>query len=284
MLIAVDYLGKVGVGVTLPQFFRAQDGNIYVVKFQNNQLGSRVLVSELFAAKFGAHMGLCFPPSDIIEINEQILNDNPCLLDIGLKPGWHFASRYLEYAEYIGKNRLSKATNVPEMAGVILFDHMFHNADRAKNQKNLLLRLEDEQYKIYAIDNSHLFRSSRWTIESFQILETKIKTYYYQYYRNLLKDLLTPQDFIPYIELVKKISDEQIDCIVGEIPNEWLPGETERLALASYTKLRRDMADEIGEKLCRYIPRSRGGRRWLFSSPPPPEDGVNKDNNDNNEY
>lgn len=271
MLIAIEYLGKVGVGVTLPQFFRACDGNIYVVKFQNNQLSSRVLVNELFAAKLGAIMGLCFPPSDIIEINEEILNKNPCLLDLGLEPGRYFASLYLECSEYIGRDRLDKAINVSEMAGVMLFDHLFHNADRAKNQKNLLLRLEDERYKIYAIDNSHLFRSSHWSIDSFQNLGTKIKIYYYQHYRNLLKDILVPQDFIPYIEIVKKISNEQIDSIVREIPNEWLPGETERMALADYSKVRRDMADEIWERLCRFIPRSRGGRRWLFSSSSPPK-------------
>ena len=283
MLMAVDYLGKVGVGVTLPQFFRAHDGNIYVVKFQNTRLGSRVLVSELLAAKIGALMDLCFPPSDIIDITEQLINENPQLLDIGLEPGRHFASRYLERAEYVGKDRLYKAINVTEMAGVMLFDHMFHNADRAKNQKNLLLRLEGERYKVYAIDNSHLFRTSRWTIESFQKLGTKIKTYYYLHSRILLKDLLTPQDFISYIDLVKKISDEQVDCIVGEIPSEWLPNDTDRLALADYIKMRRDMVDEIWKKICRYIPRSRGGRRWLFSSFPPPKNGVNNDNNGNNE-
>lgn len=265
MLMATEYLGEVGVGVTAPQFFRAQDGNIYVVKFQNHQFGSRVLASEFFAAKLGAIMNLCFPPSDIIEIDEQMLNSHPCLLELGLEPGPHFGSRYLEHAEYIGKNRLHKAVNVPEMAGIILFDHMFHNADRAKNQKNLLLHLENDQYKIYAIDNSHLFRSSRWTIDSFEKLGTKIKTYYFQHYRILLKDLLTAQDFIPYLEVVNKLSNEQLDCIVNEIPNEWLPDEAERSALADYTKLRRDMVGPIWEKLCRLIPRSRGGRRWLFA-------------------
>ena len=265
MLMAIEYLGEVGVGVTVPQFFRAQDGNIYVVKFQNNLAGSRVLVSEFFAAKIGGIMGLCFPPSDIIKIDEQMLNSHSCLLELGLEPGRYFGSLYLEHAQYIGKDRLHKAVNIPEMAGVILFDHMFHNADRAKNQKNLLLQLEDEKYKIYAIDNSHLFRSSRWTIDSFEKLGTKIKTYYFQHYRNLLKDLLAAEDFIPYLELVKKMSNEQLDCIVSEIPDEWLPDERERLALADYTKLRRDMAEEIWEKLCRFIPRSRGGRRWLFA-------------------
>lgn len=266
MLRAIEYLGRVGVGVTIPQFFRAEDGNVYVVKFQNQQPGSRVLVSEFFAAKIGKIMGLCFPPSGIIEIEEQLLLANPCLLELGLEAGRYFGSLYLEDAEYIGKNRLYKAVNVADMAGVILFDHLFHNADRAKNQKNLLLRLENEHYKIYAIDNSHLFRSSRWTIETLHTLAPKIKTYHFQHYRELLKNLLSAQDFIPYIEIVEKLSDEQLNSIVNEIPQEWLPDEAERLALVEYSKLRKDMAEEIWEKLCRFIPRSRGGRRWLFAN------------------
>ncbi len=264
MLNAVEHLGKVGVGVTLPQFFRADDENIYVVKFQNNRLSSRVLVSEFFAAKIGNIMGLCFPLSDIIEIDEQMVRENPDLLDIGINSGRHFASRYLNNVEYVEKDNLCKVTNVTEMAGVVLFDHMFHNADRAKNKKNLLLRQENEEYKIYAIDNSHLFRSSRWTIDSFHKLGTKIKVYYFQHYRNLLKDLISAQDFFPYIEIVKKISNEQIDDIVREIPPEWLPSDSDRLALADYTKIRRDMANEIWEELCKFIPRSRGGLRLLI--------------------
>lgn len=276
MLYALEYLGEVGVGVTSPQFFRACDGNTYVVKFQNNALRSKVLVSELLAAKLGAIVGLCFPPSDLIEISEQIVNENPCLFDLGLVPGRYFASLYLTNAEYVGKDRLFKAANVSAMAGIVLFDHMLHNADRAKNQKNLLLRLEDENYIVYAIDNSHLFRSSRWNIDSLQKLGTKIKVYYYQHYRNLLKDILSAQDFVPYREKIKNLSNEIIDNIVEEIPKEWLPDEAESKALANYIKLRRDMTDEIWEKLSKFIPRSRGGARWLFSSFAPPENNVNK--------
>lgn len=284
MLLAVEYLGKVGVGVTIPQFFRACDENIYVVKSQNNQLNSKVLVSELLAAKLGELIGLCFPPSDILEIEEDLLSKHSCLQELGWTPGQYFASLYLEHSEYVGKNRIANAVNVSEMAGIILFDHIFHNADRAKNQKNLLLRLENEKYKVYAIDNSHLFRSCRWNTDTFEKLGTKIKIYYYQHYRNLLKDILTAQDFLPYIESIKKISDEQIDKIIREIPISWLPDERERLALAKYIKIRRDITDEIWEKLCKFIPRCRGGHRWLFSSFPPPENGVNDHHQQNDKY
>ena len=164
MLIAVQYIGSVGVGVTRPQFFRADDEQIYVVKLQNNRLGSKVLVSEFLAAKLGELMNLCFPTSAIILINEQTVQKNQSLIPPEISLGRHFASLYLTNTEYVGKHNIYQAINTAEMAGVLLFDHMFHNADRADNRKNLLLRQEDDGYKIYAIDNSHLFRSGRWTL------------------------------------------------------------------------------------------------------------------------
>lgn len=263
MLIAVEYLGSVGVGVTSPQFFRADDGKVYVVKLQNNRLGPKVLVSEFVAAKFGEIMGLCFPASGIIEINEQTLEKSQCLMTPAISLGRHFASLYLEHTEYVGKHNLYQGINTAEMAGVMLFDHMFHNADRAKNRRNLLIRQEDDGYKIYAIDNSHLFRSGRWTLESLHRLGTRIKPYDRYSFGMLLRDCLSPQDFLPYLERVATIRYEDIETIIEEIPNEWLPDKLERQGLAHHIKIRCNMAEEIWNTLCGYIPRARGGYRWL---------------------
>jgi hypothetical protein len=264
MLIAVEHLGSVGVGVTAPQFFRADDGNIYVVKLKDNPLGSRVLASEFLAAKLGEILGLCFPPSSIIEIKEHTLQGKQDLAALETISGRHFASQYLDNTQYVGKNNLYQAVNTSEMAGILLFDHMFHNKDRANNTKNLLLRQEESGYKIYAIDNSHLFRSGRWTLESLNSLSTVITTYYRYSFGLLLKDCLSAQDFIPYLEKVKKLSNQQIDTLVREIPQEWLPDEPERQALARYIKIRRDMVEKIWIELCKQIPNTRGGRRWLY--------------------
>lgn len=262
MLIAVEHLGKVGVGVTSPHFFRADDGNIYIVKLQNNRLGPKVLANEFLAAKLGEFLGLCFPPTDIIEINEQTLLQDPYLSESCISLGRHFASRYLDNSVYVDKDNLGKAVNIAEMAGVILFDHMFLNADRA-SKKNLLLRQEDTGYKIYAIDNSHLFQSGKWSAKSLNILGTKKKVFERYSFKTLLSDYLSPQDFLPYLGKIEKISDEQIDKLVHEIPAEWLPDEAERQALAHFIKLRRNMAEQIWEKLCRHIPKVHGGLRRL---------------------
>jgi hypothetical protein len=262
MLAAVEYLGSVGIGVTLPHFFRADDGQKYVVKLQNNRLGSKVLVSEYLASKLGKIMGLCFPPSDIIIIDEELLEQNPCLAEAGAMPGRHFASQYLDSTTYVIKHNIDKASNFSEMAGVILFDHMFHNADRAANRRNLLLREEGNDHKIYAIDNSHLFRSGNWTLDSLISLGPRLKLYYKYSFGILLRERLSPEDFCPYMEKVKNLSDDYIDMLVGEIPNEWLANKDEQQALANFIKLRRDMVDEIWKELCNQIPKNHGGRNW----------------------
>lgn len=265
MLTAEEYLGQVGVGVTTPRFFRATDGNLYVVKLQNNRLGPMVLASEFLAAKMGEYMGLCFPASDVIAIGEELLERRPELAAAGIIPGRHFASQYLDNVEYLGKDNLDKAVNMADMAGVMLFDHMFHNADRSSNKKNLLLRQEGEAFKIYAIDNSHLFRSGRWTINSLEKLRMSKKVYYPRAFGLMLKDRLFAHDFRPFLEKVREISDEAIDGIVGGIPTEWLPDGEQRQALPGFIRTRRDMAEEIWEHLCRHIPKAHGGRRREYS-------------------
>jgi hypothetical protein len=272
VLIAKDYLGAVGVGVTSPQFFRADNGNIYIVKLQNNRLGPRVLVSEFIGAKFGEIIGLCFPESDIIEINSQTLQSCPGLLELGVKSGKHFASKYIEDVEYIAEDHLSRVDNIAQMAGVMLFDHIFHNSDRTNNRKNLLLRKEASGYKIYAIDNSHLFRSGRWTLDTLDKLAVMIKVYYHRSYGLLLRDLLSTQDFVPYVEKVERLSDEQICNLISDIPEEWLTEDSECEALVKYIKTRRDIVKQIWENICKQIPRERGGRRSLMGKVYPHRD------------
>lgn len=269
MLFSMKHFGNVGVGITSPQLFRANDQKFYVVKLQNNRMGSKVLASEFLASKLGETMGLCFPVSSIIEITEQTIQQSSKLIAAGVVPGRHFASQYLNHTEYVRQNNLYKAGNITEMAGVLLFDYMFHNPDRTNNKKNLLLHKEDAAYKIYAIDNSHLFRTGRWTIQHIHNLSTLIKPYYRYAYGLLLRDWLSPPHFLPYVERVKEMSGAYINNVVKEIPEEWLPDDAERQALTKYIALRRDMVEDILEIVYRHIPRSRGGRQWWLSGTEP---------------
>ncbi len=255
MLIAVEYLGVIGIGVTSPRLFRANDGQLYVVKLQNNRLGQKVLVNELIACKFAQWMDLCFPPGGIIELEEAFIAKNKRLKAARVPAGRHFASLYLPDTEYVGRRNLAKAVNKKQMAGIILFDHFFHNIDRSRNRKNLLLRREAKAYRLYAIDNSHLFGQGRWTTDLLGRLAVRVRINKRRAFGWLLKYYLTEDDFTSYIAQLKKITSQQLFMLVAEIPPEWLPEQSEREALLAYLIKRRDMVDEIVGQLLRLVPK-----------------------------
>ncbi len=254
VLTALEYLGAVGVGVTAPQMFRANDGKMYVVKLQNNRLGAKVLVNEYVACWFGQYMGLCFPPSDVIEISEQVLYKNPKLREAKITSKLHFASQYIHKNRYVSKRDLQKAVNKEAMAGVMLFDNMFHNTDRTKNRKNLLVCRENHRDVLYAIDNSHLFVRGRWSIRSLEKLAGRIVVNRWRAYGWLLTHFLMIEDFTPYVAKVKEIGDEELVLFVAGIPQEWLPLPQERAALLNYIIRRRNMIDDIVNALYQLIP------------------------------
>ncbi|MBP2650709.1 MAG: hypothetical protein H6Q74_1534 [Firmicutes bacterium] len=261
MLIAVEYLGEVGIGVTAPHFFRADDGKVYVVKFKTNRLGPTVLVNEFIAAQLGNIIGLCFPLSDVILLTDSLISKTPQLISIGVNAGQHFASQYLTNTKHLDKNNLSLAINIKELAGILLFDHMFHDLDHFANKNNFLLHREEVGWRIYVIDNSHLFKSGRWTLQVLDKLANNKKIYYRHLFKVLLNDCLVPSDFVPYLERVKGLSDIAITAITDGIPAEWLTEEGEREALAHHISLRRDIAEQLWHRLCRHIPLVHGGQR-----------------------
>lgn len=253
MLTAIEYLGAVGVGVTAPQIFRASDGKVYVVKLQNNPMGPKILVNEYIACWFGSRMELCFPPGDMLEIDKQLLRKNRRLRAAGVIPKYHFASQYLHSNRYVGRNNLYRATNKRELAGVMLFDHMFHNIDRTKNRKNIIVCIEEGAYVLYAIDNSHLFVRGRWKIETLEKLVSKISVNRRRSYGWLLKYFLVAGDFTSYTDKVKDIREEELIELVESIPKEWLPKEEEREALLGFMIKRCNMVNDIALYLCQSI-------------------------------
>ncbi|WP_371376324.1 HipA family kinase [Sporomusa aerivorans] len=258
MFRALEYLGPVGLGATSPQLFRAEtaggERKVCVVKLSANRLGYKVLVNELLAARFGQWLTLCFPAGGIIEIPAEVMKKSRRLTAAGVKPGLHFGCEYLSRAGYVNKYNLHRATNKEQMAGVMLFDHLFHNPDRTINRKNLLIRRERDGYKLYAIDNSHLFRRGKWTIGMLRELTDTITINHRRSYGVLLKYYLHSAQFLQYAKKVTEIPRELFSQFVQDIPREWLPEQEERQALLEYITARSDKAYWVAEKLSELIP------------------------------
>lgn len=250
MLTAVSHIRPIGRGVTAPHLFTADDGENYVVKFQANKIGPKVLVNEFLAAQLGQRWQLCFPPAGLIYLSQEVLSQEE-YLSRRVQPGIHFASRFLPGCRYLNRLRLHKAVNKPDMAGVILFDHLMHNVDRTRNPRNLLIRHETDGWRLYAIDHSHLFYRGKWTSESLNKLATIISINRQRSFGILLKHYLYAEDFSPFLQNVAATSDANFAEFVNKIPREWLPRAEEREVLTNWLCQRRSYADEITNQLCR---------------------------------
>ncbi len=256
-LTAVSYLGPMEWGVTAPQLFRATDGHLYVVKLCGNKVGIKALANESLAMTLGAKLGLCFPASGMIWLDDCLLQQNRRLRKAAVQKGPHFACRYLSQANYVDRSELNRAINKEELAGVMLFDHMLHNVDRTHNRKNLLIRHEAEGYRIYAIDHSHLFCRARWTVEILTELENNMTVNTRRVYGLLLKYYLQPSDFDRYSLAIKSLSDDALAQAVASIPQLWLPDNIERQALVRHLCIRRNLVDEIIGALVAHLPIGR---------------------------
>src|SRR5665213_2813055 len=78
----------------------ADDGNFYIVKFQNNPQHRRILINETIAAEILTHLDIATPEHEIVRISAEFLESNPDVrLETGthhvaVEPGWHFGSRH----------------------------------------------------------------------------------------------------------------------------------------------------------------------------------------------
>lgn len=263
MYRALKYIGPVGLGATSPQLFRAQtvDGEtkVCVVKLSANRLGAKVLVNELLGAQFGRWLNLCFPAGGLIEIPSDVLSKSRRLVSAGVQAGWHFGCEYLRGVGYVSKYSLHRAMNKEQMAGVMLFDHLFHNPDRTENRKNLLIRKEQAGYKLYAIDNSHLFRRGKWNIDMLKELTDSITLNRRRSYGVLLKYYLRPNDFFTYARVIESIPPAQFEQFVESIPEEWLPDNDERKALLEFMVARCEKVGWVTGQLVDLIPNINRG-------------------------
>src|SRR5271168_5271942 len=84
------------------QLMLGADGNLWVVKFQNNPQHLRVLANELIATRLAEAAGLTVPASDVVEVTEWLAaNTSEMFIDFGhgmrerCRAGLQFGSQFV---------------------------------------------------------------------------------------------------------------------------------------------------------------------------------------------
>jgi hypothetical protein len=133
MVLAVEQVRRMRGG-TQSHLMRCSDRSYYVVKFQNNPQGSRILANELLGTRLAARRGLRVPKPEIIDVWEELIaNTEDLVIQLwrGRAPcrtGKQFGSRYpgdpadTVVYDFLPDAQLRQVPNLTDFCGMLVFD------------------------------------------------------------------------------------------------------------------------------------------------------------------
>jgi HipA-like kinase len=209
-----------------------EDGNAWVVKFQNNPQHLRVLPNELLATRLAALIGLTVPACDVIEVSAWLIERTPELeMNLGsrrepCRPGLQFGSQLVgglmpgHIADYLPEPQLAEVRNLSEFAGALALDKWTCNA----NGRQALFHRKgrEKRYTAAFIDQGFCFNAADW-----RFVDAPLRGVYA---RNLVYgDVTGWENFEPWLTHIEELAPERIWGIADAVPPEWYEGDAEVL-------------------------------------------------------
>lgn len=228
--------------------FLFSNGNRYAVKCKNNFHGTRELVNEFVVARLGQLLSLPVVPFEIVNMSEKQILDIPKTFSSKYKSGHQFASLFIDHCTGLSKEPPHPAkkeiNNHQVLAGIFVFDHWVHNADRTKS--NILLeRRPDGKYDIHMIDHGKCFPGGyQWNKSTLQKRKPfKKDSVVHVWTTGMLEDLTILSS---YIERISALPEASIEEVIREIPEDWDVSLRDREALVAYLKKqKKTFADSV---------------------------------------
>jgi hypothetical protein len=205
----------------------------YVVKFQNNPQGTRILANELLGTRLAARMGLPVPPASVVEVREELIaHTDDLVIEMGrgrapCKPGLQFGSRYpgspaeVAVYDFLPDDRLREVVNLTDFCGMLVFDKWTCNTN---GRQAIFHRAKDEtRYRAQMIDQGFCFNAGEWNFPDAPLRGLYSRHRVYESVRGL-------ESFEPWLGRVElKITEAVLDEIQKEIPGEWYGFDFEAL-------------------------------------------------------
>jgi hypothetical protein len=231
------------------------DGNVYVVKFQNNPQHLRVLANEFLASRLAAAAGLTAPEVELVEVSSWLVENTPELeIDLGrtrekCKAGLQFGSRFVgglmpgQVVDFLPEEQMAEVKNLDEFAGILALDKWTGNANG--RQAVFTRKQRERRYRAVFIDFGYCFHAGDWKFENLPLRGV--------YYRNdVYKGISGWESFEPWLTRLENMAEETVWAAASEIPPEWYGGDLSDMeALVEKLLARRSRIRELIEEFGR---------------------------------
>jgi hypothetical protein len=199
---------------------RADDGECYATKLQNNPQSTRVLANEFLACRIAQLIGLRVPQVAILQVDEAIIREQQIAFTIGggsvaPKPGPQFGSRWIaeeQSFDFLPRTLLNRVQNIKEFAAALAFDKWTGNADG--RQAVFHRSRPQRKYTATFIDFGYAFNAAEWSFPDSPLRGTYAVNEVYAHVR-------TMDDFSPWLERIENVRADQLRSIAEDVPVEW---------------------------------------------------------------
>jgi len=247
---AVEHLRRMRGGAQ-SHLMRCDDGNYYVVKFQNNPQGARILANEMLAGRLALALGLPVTEPEVIVVSEWLVEHSPDMYmqhgngRIRCASGLQFGSRFpcdplrTPVYDFLPDTMLAAVHHFDRFAGMLLFDKWTCNTD---NRQLVFHRMAPEasQYAATMIDQGYCFNAAEWNFPDAPLGGLYRRPAVYSQIAGL-------ESFEPYLERLQHLDEEILEEAASRVPPEWYGSRTEALGelLNTLMERRRQVASLI---------------------------------------
>ncbi|MDE3168806.1 MAG: phosphatidylinositol kinase [Acidobacteriota bacterium] len=223
MPLALEQIRKMRGGAQ-SHLMRCADG-YYVVKFQNNPQGARILANELLGTRLAARLGLPTPETAVIEVRDDLIDDTDDLvIELGrgrarCHSGLQFGSRYpgppaeMVVYDFLPDEQLRQTANLSDFCGMLVFDKWTCNTN---GRQAIFYRSPGEScYWAVMIDQGFCFNACEWNFPDAPLRGIYARHRVYESVRGM-------DSFEPWLTRVEERMDDSVTGeIAGDIPPDW---------------------------------------------------------------
>jgi hypothetical protein len=234
-------------GASQPWLVRCEDGDNYVVKFQNNPQHARVLANEMLASRLAQLVHLPVAAAAFVEVSGSLIGSNPQLaFDLGerrepISPGLQFGSRFpgppgqTLVADFLPDRLLRRVKDLSAVfLGAFVFDKWTCNCD---GRQVIFHRPADDEgtsYSVAMIDQGFCFNDGDWTFPDSPIRGIYPRRLVYENVRGV-------ESFEPVLSRIENVTAGELEECTQGIPTKWCepdPGQLAWLMEALYARRR----------------------------------------------